>query len=168
MHIKIYFLDIAGFENIRVQHIVTSNEQKRNLGSLKTKLTGIDCDLAWDTNDHHILHSKVPTKVMHERYSQAMITIFNFWSYLAPSMNTLAQWSVSASADIFFDTWSFCNGSAPHLNFGALFTEYEMIKRYICVWCFPQWMVDFDIIFIIFIIFVFFSVFFFSCQNSQV
>ena len=151
MHIKIYFLDIAGFENIRVQHIVTSNEQKRNLGSLKTKLTGIDCDLAWDTNDHHILHSKVPTKVMHERYSQAMITIFNFWSYLAPSMNTLAQWSVSASADIFFDTWSFCNSSAPHLNFGALITEYEMIKRYICVWCFPQWMVDFDIIVCLFL-----------------
>ena len=73
-----YFLDIAGFENFRVQHIVTSNEQQKNLGSLKTKLTGNDSDLAWDTNDHHILHSKVPTKVMHERYSQAMITIFNF------------------------------------------------------------------------------------------
>ena len=140
MHIKIYFLDIAGFENIRVQHIVTSNEQKRNLGSLKTKLTGIDCDLAWDTNDHHILHSKVPTKVMHERYSQAMITIFNFWSYLAPSMNTLAQWSVSASADIFFDTWSFCNGSAPQLNFGALITDYERVKKQICLQYIPQLM----------------------------
>ena len=46
MHIKMYFLDIAGFENFRVQHIVTSNEQQQNLGSPMTELTGNDSNLA--------------------------------------------------------------------------------------------------------------------------
>ena len=125
--------DLKIFEFNTLSHLMTN---KKNLGSLKTTLTGNDSDLAWGTNDHHILHSKVPTKVMHERYSQAMITIFNFWSYLAPSMNTLAQWS----ADIFFDTWSFCNGSAPQLNFGALITDYERVKKQICLQYIPQLM----------------------------
>ena len=55
-------------------------------------------------------------------------------------LHLLAQWSVSASADIFFDTWSFCNGSAPQLNFGALITDYEMIKKQICLQYIPQLM----------------------------
>ena len=55
-------------------------------------------------------------------------------------LHLLAQWSVSASADIFFDTWSFCNGSAPQLNFGALITDYEMIKKQISLQYIPQLM----------------------------
>ena len=55
-------------------------------------------------------------------------------------MNTLAQWAVSASADIFFDTWSFCNGSAPQLNFGAFITDNERIKKQICLQYIPQLM----------------------------
>ena len=137
MHIKMYFLDIAGFDNFRVQHIVTSNEQQQNLGSPMTELTGNDSDLAWDTNDHHILHSKVPTKVMHERYSQALITIFNFWSCLAPSIGAVVSFCISR---YIFWHLVFLQRLCTPAQFWRLITDYEMIKKQISLQYIPQLM----------------------------